>query len=307
MKLSMLPAPLGLVLLVASASAAPVTMAIKFPPGRVQKMTTTMDMDQTMSGGPLPAAMKQKMKMGMDATLKVVSADNSGATVEVTYDQVRMSMSMAGKEMSFDSSKDKASADNLLSDVAGILGVKLTLRFGPDGIVNKVEGTDAMMKKLSTGPGGAIMAKSLSDSFGENQVKQMFNGSLAETLPKKPVAIGDQWESTSSQSMGGMKIKITADNKLKGVEDKNGHKIATIEFSGDGKIDGSAPGGVTIKADQLTQKGTKQFDLDAGCFTQTDMEQQLKGEVTVPGGAGAAMKIEQTVNAKSTFALSDAK
>ena len=295
---------LALALLVATASAAPVTLALKFTPGQVEKMAVTNDMDQTISADVLPALRQQKIKLAMESTLKVIKADKDGATVDVTFDHVAMSLSMLGNDMSFDSAKDKPDPANPLSSLSGIVGVKLTLHFTPAGKVDKVEGADAIAKKLGAAPGGAVASKFV----GEDQVKQMFNMSFADSLPAKPVAVGDTWENNISENVGGMALKMKNNNKLAAIDSKDGHEVAKIEFTGEGKLDGNAPGGAKVKVTELSQKGTKLFDIERGCFSSITGEQTMKGAATVPGPSGdIKMKMDVKVKSKTTFTPGSAK
>ena len=308
MRLSILSVPAALVLFVATATAAPVDLVLKFPPGQVDKFVMTMDMDQTITADALPAPQKQKIKMGMDMLLKVAESDDKGAKVEMTFDRMNMSMSMLGKEMSFDSAKDKPAADNPLSGMAGIVGVKLTLHFTPAGKVDKVEGIDEMVKKLTAKPGNAIAGQMLKQAMNEDQIKQTFNSGFAEALPGKAIEIGDTWESNVSQNVGGMAMKMKSQNKLVAVEEQGGHKIAKIEFTGDGKLEGAPAGGPKLKLDQLKQKGTKLFDLDRGAFSQADTEQSMKGSMSIPGPNGdISMKMDQTATIKVSVKPAEAK
>jgi hypothetical protein len=293
----------------ATASAAPVSLTLKFPAGQVDKLSTTMDMDQTLTADILPGPQKQKIKMGMDMLLKVVSSDDKGATVEITFDRMSMGMSMLGKDMTFDSQKDKPSADNPLSGLGALVGVKLTVHFAKDGKVDKVEGVDDMKKKLEGDANNKVAAQILKQTMNEEQLKQTMNAAFAEAVPKKPVDKGDTWESNVTQNTGGMAVKMKAENKLVDIEDKGGHKVAKIEFTGEGKIEGAPAGPLSkLKADQLTQKGTRYFDIDRGAFTETDMDQTLKGSMTIPTPNGdTAIKLEQTVNAKMSLKPAEMK
>jgi hypothetical protein len=308
MNLSIVSAIVALLCWTGTASAAPVTLALKFPAGQVDRMSTTMDMDQTLTADALPAPQKQTIKMGMDMLLKVVKSDDTGATVEMTFDRMSMGMSMFGKEMKFDSEKDKPSADNPLSGLGVLVGVKLTAHFGKDGKVDKVEGVDEMKKKLSTDASNVVAAQVLKQTMNEDQLKQTVNAAFAEAIPSKPVDIGDTWESNVTQNTGGMAIKMKAENKLVAIDEKGGHKIAKIEFTGDGKLEGAPAGAPKLKADQLTQKGTRYFDIDRGAFTEMDTDQTLKGSMTVPTPNGdTAIKLDQTMSAKMTLKPAEAK
>jgi Family of unknown function (DUF6263) len=307
MRTSFISVPAALMLLSASVWAAPVSLAIKFPAGQVDKFAMTMDMDQTITSDALPGPQKTSAKMGMDMLLKVLESDDKGAKVELTFDRMNIKMSMFGQEIAFDSAKDKPAASNPLSAIGTIVGSKLTMHFTPGGKVDKVEGVDDVVKKLSAQP-GAGAGQMLKQMMSEDQIKQMFNSGMAETLPGKPVDIGDIWESNVSANVNGMAMKMKSENKLVGVEEQGGHKIAKIEFSGDGKLEGAAAGGPKVKMDTMTQKGTKLFDLDRGTFSQTDMEQTMKGSMTVPTPNGdVALKMDQSVNAKITMKPAEAK
>ncbi len=288
-------------LLVATSQAAPVELKLKFPTGQVDKLSMNMDLDQTISADVLPAPQQQKIKMGMDMTLKVLKSDSDGADVEMTFDRMSMGLNAAGRDMKFDSATDKQSADNPLSGMGAVVGAKLTVHFGPDGKVDKVSGVDEMTKKLSAAAGGGPAAQMVQQAMGEDQIKQQFNSAFAEALPKKPVDKGDTWESTITQNTAGMAMKMKTENKLVDFEEKNGHKIAKIEYSGTGKIEGNAANGPKLKADELTQKGTKTFDLERGFFSNSDMEQKMKGTMSITGPMGdISLKMDQTVNAKIT-------
>ena len=199
--------------------------------------------------------------------------------------------------MSFDSTKEKPSGDDPLSGLAGVLGVKLKLHVTPQRIVDKVEGADDLAKKAASGPGGAIAAKMVQESLGEDFIKQTFEGQFV--LPKRPVDIGDTWQSDVSQNLGGVKIKSKIDSKLTRLVEARGHIVAQIEFTGDGKLDGNGPPGVKFDLDQLTQKGTKEFDIDGGYFTRIEMDQKLKGDISASSPMGdIKLKLAQTLKEK---------
>ena len=84
MKLSILLLPLSIGLVVATAAAEPLTMALKFTAGEVQKITIAMDASQMVTGDGLPAPQQQATKMTLDMTLKVVATDKSGSIIEMT-------------------------------------------------------------------------------------------------------------------------------------------------------------------------------------------------------------------------------
>ena len=99
--------------------------------------------------------------------------------------------------------------------------------------------------------------------------------------------------------MGGVKIKSKIDSKLTRLVEARGHIVAQIEFTGDGKLDGNGPPGVKFDLDQLTQKGTKEFDIDGGYFTRIEMDQKLKGDISASSSMGdIKLKLAQTLKEK---------
>ncbi len=301
-------APAAVILLVTSASAAPYTMVLRFPVGQMDKMTIAMDVDQTISSDvpPAPPPQQKKSKIGTELTLRVISSDESGASVEMTYDRIQVSRSIDGKEIAFDSAKGKAGTGNPYSDVAVVVGAKLTVHLTTEGKVDRLEGVDEWVKKMSQQIGGRLAANAAKQVMGEDRIESIFNAGFAGALPGKPVEIGATWQSNVSQNVYGMAVKMKTENKLVAVDGKNGHKIAKIEVAGNGVRDGNVPGDAELKLVQFDIKGTRSFDLDRGCFTETDTGIRMKGNITVPGPKGE-MSVDSVINTKTSLTPAKAK
>jgi hypothetical protein len=282
----------------AAASAEPVTMKLKFPAGQVDKLAMTMDLDMTISGDALPAPKKQTVKMGLDLTLKVTNSDDKGAVVELTYDRMSLQASVEGRDLKFDSAADMASGENPLSGLAAIVGGKLTLHFDADGKLAKVDGSDELAKKAAGATNGGLAVQLLQEQLNADRIKHMFNSRFADALPTKPVDVGGTWDSNSVQNVDGLNVKLTTTNKLLTIDEKAGHKIAKIEFTGSGTIDTAAGGEPKLKVSELTAKGTNSFDLDRGFFSDSDTQQKLKGSII---RNKSTLNMDQTVNSKLTI------
>jgi hypothetical protein len=271
-------------------AAEPITFAIKFPAGEVDHQTNSIEMDQTISSPILPAPKKQSMKMSAKTTFKPIKTDAAGSEVEVTYDSVKLSGSML----------PQAASDELDKTLAAFVGQKITLHFSPEGKVDKVDGVDAIVAKLPAGGGQAAVKQFLSD----DRIKEQYNVATAQILPTKPVNIGDTWETEISHKMSAVEVKIKSQVKLVGVDDRDGHKIAKLEFSGKGKLEAAvAAGAPKLNFDQLDQSGTAEFDLTRGWLTSQIVDQRTKGDmkITGPGNTPIALKIEQTVKGSTTL------
>ncbi len=275
-------------------AAEPVTFAIKFPAGEIDHQTNSIEMDQTISSALLPAPKKQSMKMSAKTTFKPIKSDSAGSDVEVTYDSVKLSGSML----------PQAASDELDKTLAAFVGQKITLHFTPEGKVDKVEGVDAIVAKVPAGGGQAAVKQFLSD----DRIKDQYNVAIAQILPTKPVNIGDSWETEISHKMSAVEVKIKSQVKLVGIDERDGHKIAKLEFTGKGKLEAAiAAGAPKLNFDQLDQSGTAEFDLTRGWLTSQTVDQRSKGDVKItgPGNTPIALKIEQWV--KGTTTLTTAK
>lgn len=299
MRLSIIPTSLLFIATTVSAlSAEPVTMKLKFAAGQVDKLSMTMDLDMTISGDALPAPKKQTVKMGMDLTLKVVAADDKGATVELTYDRMSLQLSAEGRELKFDSAADMASGENPLSGLGAIVGGKLTLHFDADGKATQVDGGDELAKKAAGATNGGLAVQLLQEQLNADRIKHMFNSRFADALPSKPVDVGGTWDSNAVQTIDGLNVKLTTTNKLVAIDEKAGHKIAKIEYTGTGTVDSSAAGEPKLKVTELTVKGTNSFDLDRGFFSDCDTQQKMKGSIV---RNKTTLTMDQTVNSKLTI------
>jgi hypothetical protein len=270
-------------------AAEPIAFTLKFPPGQIDRQTNSMEMDQTVSSDVLPAPQKQSMKMSAKTTLKQIKSDATGSLVEVTYDGVKMSGSMFAQ----------AASDALDKTLAAFVGEKITLHFTPKGKVDKVDGIDAIVAKLPAGAGQAAIKQFLN----EDRIKEQYNVAAAQVMPTKPVSIGDTWETDVSHNLSAVEVKIKSQVKFVGIDEREGHKIAKLEFSGKGTLQGAlAPGAPKMNFDQLGQTGTAEFDLTRGWLTSQIVDQHMKGDMKLNIGANpVSMKIDQTVKATTTL------
>jgi hypothetical protein len=269
-------------------AAEPIAFTIKFPPGQIDHQSVTMDMEQTISSDLLPTPKKQTMKMSAKTTMKTIKSDASGSTVEVTYDSVKIS----------GSALPQAAADELDKTLAAFVGQKITLHFKPDGKADKVEGVDAILAKIPAGVGQTAIKQFLSDE----RIKDQFSAGIEQILPKKPVNIGDTWDTEVTHKVSAVEVKIKCQVKLVSVDEVEGHKIAKLEFTGKGSLEAAAAAGAPkFNVDQFDQTGKAEFDLTRGFITLQKLDQHMIGNVKLGAAANApTMKIDQVVKVTST-------
>jgi hypothetical protein len=281
----------GAFALATSTSAAElITFTIKFPPGQIDHQTTNMHTEQTFSGDAFPAPIKHTTKMSVKTTFKGIKSDAAGSQVELDYDSVKMSMSNLGHDAS----------DELDKTLAAIVGSKVTLHFTPAGKADKVEGIDAMVAKFPQGPQRAAVEQFLNDE----RIKDTINLMTGLLLPSKPVNVGDTWDTDVSCKFATLNVMLKSRVTLVSIDERDGHKIAKLEFTGKGKLD-AAPGAGAPKmnVEQFDQDGKAEFDLTRGWITSQVIDQHLKGDVSVNvnGPKPFTTKFEMTMKGTSTI------
>ncbi|MCW5766699.1 MAG: hypothetical protein KIT68_12070, partial [Phycisphaeraceae bacterium] len=207
----------GLLALSAGAVAAePVTLKYKWVKGEVIAYRMTQDTATEMKGLPGMGDQKgtQKQIMGTRMEVKDV-ADDGAATVETTFESVKLTMEQPGMgAMSYDSEKPGDGAGNpFAASFGAMIGERITFVIMPDGSVRKAEGMDKIIKKMAEAmdkenPGmGAMVADQLKGSFGDDAMRRTYEQAM-KILPEKPVSAGDSWTTNFDQPlpmMGTMK------------------------------------------------------------------------------------------------------
>lgn len=187
----------------------PVELKLKWPKGErvVQEMEMKQNMELNIPGQPAP--MKQDMTMGQEYGLTVLNATpDGGHEVEMEFLSARMNSTMGGKTlMDYDSAK-KSSADkaNPVADMFGkIVGSKIQFFLNVSNEVDRIEGVDALVERLTTGTQAAALAP-LKSMFSEGYFKQMMSAN--RFMPPKAVQPGDTWPVQLEFPMGPLGIMV---------------------------------------------------------------------------------------------------
>jgi hypothetical protein len=152
----------------------------------------TMDMankiDQDMMGHKMK--IDQNMKMVLSYHILDV-LPNKNFLIEYTMLNMNMKMNVNDKEMNFDSeSPDTLNPMNAI--LKGLFSNKLKLELSPIGQVERVEGLEEYVKKLSQNP---MMAQSM-QMFTDDKNFKSFIGQTFNYFPEAKVKKGDKWTST---------------------------------------------------------------------------------------------------------------
>jgi len=262
-------------------AAEPIVIAVKFPPGQIDRQTTVMENEQIVSGTSKPAPEKQSWKSTTTTRLRGTSSDASGNSVELTYESIQIAIPNLGKTVS-------AEKERTLS---AITGAKLMLHFTRAGKVDRVDGVDAILAKLP-----ADSALELKPVLDGERIMALFNEEIETVLPTKPVKIGETWVTEVSRKTSGVNVRVTTHVTLAAVNEVGGHKIAKLKFTGKSEVEaGVGPSVPKVTFERYDQSGTSEFDITRGWFASHTVELHIKARAKInPETNPESIEVEQT-------------
>ena len=265
----------------------PVELKLKWPVGEriEQEMDMKMKSETSIPGRPEP--MKQDMTMGQTYRLTVLQANpDGGHEVEMDFLSARMGMKMGDKTMmEYDSTKkpvaDKA---NPVADMfKKIVGSKIHYFLDASNAVERIEGVDDLMNRLSAGAPAEALAP-LKSMYSEGYFKQMMSAN--RFLPPQAVQPGDTWPVQFEMPLGIMGTMVmNYDFTFQRWEMHGKRNCARLEFSGtiQTKPDPNAkPGAMSISIADGSTSGVSWFDPELGITIDTTMNQDMKMVIQLP-------------------------
>jgi Family of unknown function (DUF6263) len=176
-------------------------------------------------------------------------------------------------------------------------GSIFTFTFNPDFQVQKIEGIDEYVDKLS---GGNAVAKQLLESSINAEVLKISMEDIFRIGTKNTVKVGDKWKKDYKLPLAELG-DVTAQMKYQ--FDRNNEGIFEISYQGDGVYSTPKPSGkvtpITItNADVKIEKfkGTLLFDSKLNRVQETKTEFKMVGPMTMQlNGQTIAMEVEQNL------------
>lgn len=261
------------------------TLQWKLKDGDTFYNKSSVSMDQTIEV--MGQTIDQTVTMKTILRFKVKSAKEGATVVEMTYLENKI-------------------------DAAGLPGgnigdkfknVTFTATLDKKMEVTKLEGYDKFLDALADGDDA--QKKLMKSMLPETAVRQMFSQTFV-VAPNKPLAVGDTWDRTDKMALGPLgNVETKSAFKLAGVK----NDVATITVKGDLTFkageggDAGLPFKITkadLKADKFT--GTHKFDIKAGRVTDTQMEMEMSGSMTISvAGMEIDAKLKQKMKATGTI------
>lgn len=280
----------------AALSAAETTYELKqkYPPGETYQITR-QNIQQTMQ------IAGRKMDNHIDqmiiAKRNISEPDDKGnKTVTTSFERlVQKTVANNGlMVLTYDTDKPAEQQNAMLAKaLKPMMDSKTTAVVNDQGKIIEHTGMDGIKK--AAGPAGEITPN-------DDQMKQMASQGQY-LLPDRPVAVGETWKASQTNSMPMGSIKIDYDVTLKEINNQDGRQIAVLEFKGKGNLQGGKTrqvGQAKLKIDKGTieQKGTMLFDIQRGDTFSSTLTQDLTMTMSSPnagGGQGMTMDTVQSM------------
>ncbi len=264
------------------ASDQPVDMRINWTVGH--KYPMRMEMDQTtktdVPNQPQPVVQEVKISQGFDMSV-LKALDNGGRQLELQFESQTMDVFQGDRNvLSFNSLQDSApdTNDPVSPVLRAMIGARVQFFTDATGKVERVEGTDALVKRFAASGNPQTQAL-VQQMFGEETLKRY--GSFADAMPGHVVKVGDSWplkeDVTTSIGVVAVDLKYT----FKDWEQHHNRNCAHVEAKGDLSIKtASTANGMLVEIKKGTVSGEFWYDPVLGMIVEVNNAQDLALKIT---------------------------
>jgi len=271
-----------------------------------QKTQTTQTSEIAIQG--------QKIEQSVSTTMELSQAvrqheNGKDKRLTLRYDRVAMDMSMAGQKISFDSSKPGEGNDpiGLGKSLGKIAEKELHILLNDKDQITALENYDEFVKDLGA---SGVPGMDMSKMFNKEAVSQMMKGTALQTMPGRPIKVGDSWPFSSEIELPQLgKVSVKGNYTLKSIGAHDGVNCAEIasdatiglDFGGDpAKQGASGLSQLGMKVEGGSLKGTIWFDPKLGFTRDAQLQQEMTMTMKNPADPSATLSvpIKQTISAK---------
>jgi hypothetical protein len=298
-----------------SAAGQGTVLQYRWTAGQEDRYKVTQKTVATVSGIPGGGTQTVEQSMTQTTVLKVIAAaPDGGATVQQTFEAIRMEMMTPSGPMVFDSSVKDRPSDPTLAGMAtmltGMVGEAITLVLKPNGDVVKVEGMSKLLEKVTAGLSADMAANpavaSLKSTFSDDGMRRTFAQSFGG-FPANPIAAGESWTGTSEvvQPVVGT-LSTVRTSTLKATENTGGSAVARIALVLAVKQSAEAPdAGLPMKVTIGDAKGTGEvmFDVTKGRVQRSTVEMDMPMTMAMTGPDGQGVTLQNNVHTSVVMEL----
>ncbi len=294
-------------------------------------LTTTDTSSQTSQQMPAMPGAKAGQETSTQSNSKthlvieqnVLSSDEKGARVEVTYRELtQTNKTLQGDKVIYDSENPPAGMKGISDISQSLVGAKISYLLSASGEISEVQGVEEYLERLSAGlekgiagtPGAAALQKTMRASmagFLSPDAIKNFLGTSYRTMPTQAVAPGGTWK--YSLTVPVMGTSFTQSGQSTFVSRENG--IVKIAQKGDFSTDAGAEFKVPlgVARDPKTPAPVTQLDLHgvstgevsvdeaSGMTLRNRTLQTLEGEIVMSGltGKGSTLSIPMKLRSET--------
>ncbi|OWK46357.1 hypothetical protein FRUB_00056 [Fimbriiglobus ruber] len=260
-----------------------------------QRLTTKVEQNLKVTGGS-DVPLKHEQTFFFKWT--PLSQDKDKWVVKQTIEGVKFKLDIAGQTIEYDSTETNPSGaagnPGLVEFFKNLIGAEFTVTFGPGGVVEKVDGREELLKKLSAV--NPQMEAVLKKVLSEEAVKEMTDpGAGVATTAEQ--AVNSSWEKKSTLSLGPIgsyertfnytfKGKDAEKKELDRVEVKPTLTYKPSNDAGDG-LPFRIKGG-TLATTPETKPGILLYNPKTGRVESVKFNVILKGDIDVTIGTAEA-------------------
>ncbi len=192
------------------------------------------------------------------------------------YEDVRMSMSVMGQQMTFDSRTGENTMGETGMMLEMVVGMELGFEYQRNGIIENVHGIDRIMDNMLDEIGVPEDQKeAVREMVSQEMDEESFKADLSNTtltFPKEAIGVGDTWQDTTVSDMNG--IPITAYNTYTLLEIREDEVLIQIDgvLTGEG---GMAPFGSANTKMSGISDGVYAVSIETGIPTSGTLNMKL--------------------------------
>jgi hypothetical protein len=235
---------------------------------------------------------------------EVTDVDGSGIiSYKVNFDSINISSQMGEQSIKYNSNvNDSVRQNPAFMQYNAVINNPFYIRVSPSGEISDVYGLEKIYENLFKSLGDTLKEsdkQQIKESFGEESIKEILQQEY-QICPKDPVTVDSSWVKSFNTAVLFFEVVNNAKYTLKGVEDKDGQKIANIE----------ALLNVEFKSKEVTERGMKvaiehsetsgtgkiSLNLNRGCVSskQTTTTMRLDLKLSAQGQSAKSMQAEST-------------
>jgi len=261
-----------------------------------QEMTTTTTQTITVMG----QTVSQSQSHTFYFKWTPLKQEGDKWVIEQTIEGVKMKIDIAGAPITFDSTSTAPGANNALADFfKAMIGAKFTLTLAKDMTVEKVEGREEFLKKLSTA--NQQMEPLLKKILSDDAMKKLADPTFG-MVPPAVKKVDESWTRNTKLDLGPLGLYDgTYKYTFKGMDATN-KDLAKIDVETSLVYKAPTESGdlpfkiksADIKTKEKQKPGTILFDTKLGRLSSSEITIDLGGNLEIEiGGMNAKVELKQ--------------